>query len=184
MADSEKPANPGTPYSTGTSSTPSTTRAGEGAGSHKENVKENTRQTARDMKSTAQQQVTGLLDQQKGIVADHTGRLAAVFRNMAEQFDEQDQHSFSRYATNLARSTDSLSVRLRDGDIDTLLSQAQEYSRRQPAVFIGGAIATGFLLARFLRSSGERSHSEHGHAQQGYPRHSETQHTGHSNPIL
>jgi hypothetical protein len=29
----------------------------------------------------------------------------------------------------------------------------QDYAKRQPAVFLGGAIAAGFLVARFLKSS-------------------------------
>lgn len=181
MADSKNPTDPNLP---GASTMPSASQTTEGTRSQdKEDVKERTRQTARDVKSTAQQQASSLLDQQKGMAADQTGRLAAVLHKMAEQFDEQDQHQFSSYANNLARSTDALSERLRDKDIDTLLTQAQDFSRRQPAIFMGGAIATGFLLARFMRSSGERSHSQHGHSQHGYSRHNETQHTGSSDPI-
>ena len=117
------------------------------------------------------------------MAADQTGKLASVFHKMAEQFDEQDQHYFSSCANNLARSTDVLSERLRDRDIETLLTQAKDYSRRQPAVFIGGAIATGFLLARFMKSSGERSH-RHTASQHGYSQHGGALHSGTSEPTL
>lgn len=127
----------------------STSQSSAGTGEAKERV----RQTADEVKEAAQQQVEGLFAQQKDAAAEQAEKLSTVFRKMAEEFEAQDQSYFSGYANNIARCTDSLSQRLREKDLGSLMTQAQEYSRRQPALFVGGAVAAGFLLARFLRSS-------------------------------
>lgn len=131
----------------------STSQSSAGTGEAKERV----RQTADEVKDAAQHQVEGLFNQQKEAAAEQAEKLSTVFRKMAEEFDAQDQSYFSGYANNIARCTDSLSQRLREKDLASLMVQVQEYSRRQPAVFIGGAVAAGFLLARFLRSSNRQN---------------------------
>jgi ElaB/YqjD/DUF883 family membrane-anchored ribosome-binding protein len=51
-----------------------------------------------------------------------------------------------------AEQIDSLSGRLRDSDADKIISDAEDYVRQRPAFSIGGALAAGFLLARFVKS--------------------------------
>ena len=46
------------------------------------------------------------------------------------------------------------------------MGDAEEFARRQPAVFIGAGVAVGFVLARFLKSSSERREAER-HGYQG-----------------
>ena len=43
--------------------------------------------------------------------------------------------------------------RLNNANPDTLLDDVEAFARREPAMFIGGAIAIGLLAARFLKSS-------------------------------
>lgn len=162
MADPENRVNPSSPSPADTSST----AAGAGAsatGDHaqRDEIRDRARQTADEVREAARQQAEGMFDRQKSAAAEQTEKLATVFRKMAKEFDQQDQHYFSGYANNLARCTDGISQRLREKDLEGLMSQVQEYSRRQPAIFIGGAIAAGFILSRFLRSSSERSTSMH-----------------------
>lgn len=116
-------------------------------------AKERARQTANEVKGAAQQQAEGMFNQQKDAAAEQAEKLSTVFRKMAEEFEAQDQSYFSGYANNIARCTDTISQRLREQSLGSLVTQVKDYSQRQPAVFIGGAIAAGFLLARFLRSS-------------------------------
>ena len=120
--------------------------------SAKDEARERTRQSAHEVKDAARQQAEGMFDQQKEVAANEAEKFASVFRKMAKEFDQQDQHYFSGYANNIARCTDGISQRLREKDLGTLMDQVQDYSRRQPAAFIGGAVAAGFLLARFLNS--------------------------------
>ncbi|GAA5177550.1 hypothetical protein [Modicisalibacter zincidurans] len=121
--------------------------------SHQHEAKEKGRETADKVRNAARTKAEGMFDEQKWVFADHTERMSTVFRKMAKEFDEQDQHYFSVYAHNIARCTDALSQRLREQDLGSLVNQVQRYSQRQPAIFLGGAIAVGFFLARFLNSS-------------------------------
>jgi hypothetical protein len=47
-----------------------------------------------------------------------------------------------------------LSATLRDRDVRELVQDAQQFARRQPAIFVGAAFAAGVLAARFMKSSG------------------------------
>jgi hypothetical protein len=41
-------------------------------------------------------------------------------------------------------------------DADELIGTMEDFARRQPVAFLGGAVAAGFGFARFMRSSAER----------------------------
>ncbi|MGC3874712.1 hypothetical protein ACPF7Z_15730 [Halomonas sp. GXIMD04776] len=148
------PENPTTPNTSSSGSTSTGT-----ATSHHDDMKEKGRQTADEVRDAARAQAEGMFDHQKGVAADQAESLSTVFRKMAKEFEAQDQRYFSGYANNIARATDAISQRLREQNLDTLMYQLQDYSRRQPAVFLGGAIAAGFFLARFLNSSQQHSPS-------------------------
>ena len=90
---------------------------------------------------------------------------------MADEFDNQQQPYFSKQARKFADTTERFSSSLRDKDLRTVCNEAQSFSRREPALFVGGLIAAGFLATRFLRSSGQHSHGQHSHnddANSGY----------------
>ena len=61
-----------------------------------------------------------------------------------------------RYTDQAADGVDRMARSLRDQDLETTLHQAEDFARWQPAVFMGGAVALGFMLSRFLKSSAER----------------------------
>jgi hypothetical protein len=44
----------------------------------------------------------------------------------------------------------------------------EDFARRQPALFIGGSVAAGFALARFLKSSADRREREEGPRETAY----------------
>jgi hypothetical protein len=52
-----------------------------------------------------------------------------------------------------ARRVDGLSDNLSNRNVNELIDSAAQLARTQPALFIGGSVAAGFALARFLKSS-------------------------------
>lgn len=159
MADSENRTNPNSPYATHSSPSASngvhknnTENSGQ---SQRNEIKDKAKQTANELKEEARQRATSTMEQQKRMLADQTGKLATAIYRMAEELDNQGQPYFSGYANNIARCTDTLSERLRERDIKTLVTQIEGYTRRQPSLFIAGAVAVGFLFTRFMRSSSE-----------------------------
>lgn len=165
MVDPEKRANPSSPaYDNGQASAGST----GGQSSQGQGAKDRARQTADEVKDAARSQAEGLFNQQKDAAAEQAEKLSTVFHKMADEFDNQDQRYFSGYANNIAQCTDGLSQRLREQDLSGLMHQVQDYSRRQPAMYFGGAVAVGFLLARFLRSSNEQGSATGGNTGSSY----------------
>ena len=53
-----------------------------------------------------------------------------------------------------AKKIEGLSENISGRNVDELMKAATELARSQPMLFIGGAVAAGFALSRFLKSSG------------------------------
>lgn len=100
-----------------------------------------------------------LLDNQKRAAADSLDGWADALRKTAEQLQRDDSY-VATFAQRAAEGISSFSGSLRQRDVNTLFEEAQNFARRRPAVFLGGALATGFLLARFLKSSGQRDFND------------------------
>ena len=141
-----------------------------GQGSRQEEVQARARETADNVKNTAWKQAESQYQQQSGFVAEQAEKIASALRNMGEEFEHQDQRAFSGYAKTLAGYSDTLSDNLREKDLSQVMREAQDFGRRQPALVVGGAVATGFLLARFLRSSGQAGSSNSDSSRSSTPR--------------
>lgn len=57
------------------------------------------------------------------------------------------------FAQATAVQLERLSGFLRTNDAKSTLQTAEEFARKEPAIFLGGALALGLLASRFLRSS-------------------------------
>ncbi|WP_311063268.1 hypothetical protein [Halomonas sp. DWK9] len=122
-------------------------------GPHHETLKQKGQHSAEEVKDAAREQAESAFYSQRDNAAKHTHTFGTVLKNAADEFDRQDQPFCSEQARKLADHTERFSQHLRDKDLRTLCRDAEEYGRREPALFIGGAIAAGFLVTRFLRSS-------------------------------
>ena len=60
-------------------------------------------------------------------------------------------------AERAAGQVDRASRYLRRSELRDVVRDLEELARRRPAVLVGGSFATGVLLARFFKSSGERA---------------------------
>jgi hypothetical protein len=72
---------------------------------------------------------------------------------------ERESPMVARTVHEAARSVDGLSDNLSNRNINELIDSAAQLARTQPALFIGGSVAAGFALARFLKSSARRQTS-------------------------
>jgi ElaB/YqjD/DUF883 family membrane-anchored ribosome-binding protein len=95
---------------------------------------------------------TSQLTTQKGRVTDSLTSLAQAVRQSTDSLRGQ-QPAVAQYAEKAAGQLERLSNRLRDRDVKDLVQDAQQFARRQPAIFIGAAFAAGLLAARFMKSS-------------------------------
>jgi F0F1-type ATP synthase membrane subunit b/b' len=130
-------------------------RAREGA----EDVKAQAKQGAERMAEETRRQTNETVDNQKRAAAEQAGGLAGALRKTGDELNRQQQPYMAHYANRFASSLDRMAGTLRDQDADSLIGQAQDFARRQPGVFLGGAVAAGFALSRFLKSSDDRRHT-------------------------
>jgi hypothetical protein len=113
-------------------------------------------QTAKEQIAQANEKARGLVSDQKDYLAGQLGGVAQAMDRVAGDLEETDDAS-ARYARLLADNAKKLSTSIRDKSIDDLMTDAQDFGRRQPAMFLGAAALLGFAASRFLMASATRS---------------------------
>lgn len=102
----------------------------------------------------AKTRVREAADQQRGRAAEAVGGMAGALHRAAGDMREENE-TMGRYADMAAERLDEVATYLRDADWGEVIHGAEDFARRQPYWFVGGAMAAGFLLARFVKNSGE-----------------------------
>ncbi len=98
-------------------------------------------------------QFRGALTGQKDRAADALGNVGQMLHSSADQMRAQGQPAGSLVADNFALKINTLSDTIHNKEIEEILSDTENFARRQPAAFFPIATLLGFLLARFLKSS-------------------------------
>lgn len=110
----------------------------------------------------AKQTVTSQVSSQKQKASEALTSVAGALRQTGDQLSNNDQGAIGQYATKAADQVERLSGFLRDNDVNDIIHEAEQFARRQPAAFLGGAFALGLLAARFLKSSSQASQANRG----------------------
>lgn len=177
----DTPLTRGTPGSFQGSSSSSTKfdKASSGTGPEKSSGNDNIRNAAdslaSDVKEAAKSATTAVKKQASEFAADIGHELSKTAEGQKARGVEAMQ-AFARAITTAAaelesqsprvaqsvrqaaEKVDDLSENIGNRNVDELLKAATDLARSQPMLFIGGAVAAGFALSRFLKSSGG-SHS-------------------------
>lgn len=130
-----------------------------------EQAKEQTRQVAEQAKGEAR----SMAQQRKGQISSEINSIARAFRSSGQQLRMQDEEPVARYATQIADSLDNAASYINERSVDDILSDAEDFARRRPEVFLGGAFGLGLLVSRFFKSS-ERNLHEGQYRESGYYR--------------
>jgi hypothetical protein len=112
---------------------------------------------AGEVMDRAGRQVNSALAGQKSQAAGSMESIAHAVRQTGQQLREQDQAGIAEYADRAADQMESFSRQLRERDVSDLVGEVESFARRQPALFLGGALLLGFMGARFLKSSGQQA---------------------------
>jgi vacuolar-type H+-ATPase subunit H len=114
------------------------------------------REKAQRLVSTAQEraseQVQARFGEQKQRAADSLSSVAQSLRSTTQNL-QTDQDGIGRYINEAADRVDNLAHYLHDRELNEIVDQVEDFARRQPVAFLGGAFALGILGARFLKSS-------------------------------
>jgi hypothetical protein len=117
-----------------------------------------------EMANKAQQQASAFADQakteaksslqaQKDVAAQELHGVAEALRKTGSNLREQDQTMFADYSNRLADGVERASNYLENHSLDDFVYEVEDFARRKPELFIGGAFTLGLLAARFLKSS-------------------------------
>lgn len=123
------------------------------SGSLTEQAKHAVANVASQATDRASEQVESGLDRGKVRTAKALGAVAQSLRAFGNELRSQNEEGIGRFADRAADRADQMATRLNNADPHSLIDDVEDFARREPAVFIGGAIAIGLVAARFLKSS-------------------------------
>ena len=113
------------------------------------------RQRTGQLASRGSEQIKSQLANQKHQAAQRMTPLQTALRETAQQLKNQGQGSVAQYADKSADQLEHFSRYLRENEVDQILDEARGFARRRPGLYVGSALALGFLASRFLKSSSE-----------------------------
>ena len=141
----------GTPGQTGGSS------RGSEVKEQSQQLAQQARQQAGELANRGTEQVKSQLANQKHEASQRMAPVQTALRETGQQLRKQGQGSVGQYADRAADQLERFSGYLRETDVDEIADEARGIARRRPAIFLGGAVALGFLATRFLKSSSQEA---------------------------
>ena len=85
--------------------------------------------------------------------AESLNGVASALRKTGEHLRAEDQDGFTQYFDQAAQRVDAVSGYIRTRTLPELVTDVEGFARRDPALFVGGALVLGLLGGRFLKSS-------------------------------
>ena len=120
------------------------------------------RSSASDTFKTVKSNTTAKLEEQKSTLSTGLMTVADNIRQLGSNLSgAQANDPLTRiaadYSETAAQKLRTAAEYFNSHDVETMYRDVEGLARRNPAVFVGGAFAIGFLAARFLKSSSPRS---------------------------
>ena len=116
-------------------------------------MKGRAREVVNQAKDRAGEKIESRIVDSKTRAAETLSGVASTLLSSSAQLREQNQEGASRAIERAAEGVERFASYLQDTDVDDVVEQVHEFARRQPAAFIGGAFALGFIASRFLKAT-------------------------------
>ena len=116
-------------------------------------VTEQAKDIAEQVQEKATQKVESGLTKGKSQVAESLHALNQSLLISGQQLRDRNQQNVSRYVDQLANKVERAASYLQNTDITEIVDRTEDFARRRPAVFLGGAFVLGLIGARFFKSS-------------------------------
>lgn len=107
---------------------------------------------ALDLANSAKDKVEAAVTQRKSLSADYIGSFAQAAGRAANEFNH-DLPQAAQYIRQAAEQIQGVADTVRERDVRELVGEVQDFARRQPTLFFGGAVVLGFAALRFLKST-------------------------------
>ena len=122
-----------------------------------QDVKETVKKTADKAAGQAKDKAFGLLDEKKHNLTSGINTVADTIRKIGEDLRENDDDNVGKMAASLgstlAGQIENFSSYVEDAKVKEITRDIENFARRQPMLFVGGAFVIGLLAARFLKTS-------------------------------
>lgn len=120
-------------------------------------VKDGVKHLADDLVSTTKKGAESRIEAGKTRAGEGLGSVANALRKTGEQLRAEDNDAFSSYIDTAAQKIDGASTYLKDRSLTDIAGDMKQFARREPALFLGGALVLGLIGGRFLKSSSPES---------------------------
>lgn len=133
------------------------TRSGDGKDTGK-TLLEQAKSTAGEAYDTVAEKASSTLEEQKVGLTGGLTSVADSIRKAGDSLDKTQDQNFvteytAHYAKTAAQKLEQTARYFENNDLKAMARDAEDYARRNPAIFLGGAFVLGVLAARFFKSS-------------------------------
>src|SRR4051812_47080629 len=115
---------------------------------------------AQEVASKASDQARTQIDQRSTEMGHRVTTTADDIRTVGQQLREQGKDQPAKLADQAAQHVERVGGWLRDSDSDRLLSDVEDFGRRQPWAFALGGLAIGIAGSRFLKASSTQGYQQ------------------------
>lgn len=105
---------------------------------------------------------TSQLGVQKDRVTEGVTSVTQAVRQSTQQLRDNQHETIAQYVEKAVDQVERFAERMKEKDANELLRDAQQFARRNPAVFVAAAFGVGIVAARFLKSSNRTAASSSG----------------------
>lgn len=115
---------------------------------------------AQEVASKAGDQARTQVDQRSTEYGERVSSTADDIRTVGQQLREQGKDQPAKIADQAAQHVERLGSWLKESDSDRLLSDVEDFGRRQPWAFALGGLALGIAASRFLKASSTQRYEQ------------------------
>jgi hypothetical protein len=123
----------------------------------REQAQEKAQEAASKVSDTARSQI----DHRSTELGERVGTTADDIRTVGQQLREQGKDQPAKLADQTAQRVERVGEWLRNSDGDRLLSDVEDFGRRQPWALALGGLALGIAASRFLKASSAQRYQRH-----------------------
>jgi hypothetical protein len=113
-------------------------------------VEQQIRSTGEQAYDSVKTEAERLAVERRDVVAGYAHDIADAFHSAANTLQERGRETAARFTRRAAEEIGSLSQRVEGQDVGGVLHSVEDYARRRPALFLGGAFLLSFALVRYF----------------------------------
>jgi hypothetical protein len=125
-----------------------------------QDVREQAGEQARQAAGQARDRVRDQVDQRSTQAGERVSEQAGDLRSVADQLRQQGKDGPARIAEQVAERTERVGSWMTESDADRILSDVEDFARRNPMAIAAGGLVAGFVASRLLKASSSRRYEQ------------------------